>query len=323
MFTTKIFLAGMSRADLTKPQLAQVPGFYLYIDEFQNLANDSFADILAQARKYKLNLTLAHQYIEQMPETVRAAVFGNVGTLISFRVGATDAEVLSREFAEVFTVDDFVSLGIGQVYLSLMIDGIGSSPFSASTLLPLATPAVSMREEVIENSRKVYARSRPVVEAEISGWMSESDTEIREQKKKDQNNKHQGAKVQSRKTEKPKQEKAGGIPLTDEMKADLPGATSFKDALKNILGQDKGEHMKMGNKKEEVAQDTRHPKQEQTPKTQTPRDSSRSKQAAELQTPKDHQQYPNKNKSQKPTHQQRKQVRGAESKRVTEESTDS
>ena len=131
MLTTKIFLAGMSRADLSKKQLATAPNFYFYIDEFQNLANDSFADILSQSRKYKLNLTLAHQYIEQMPETVRAAVFGNVGTMITFRVGATDAEVFEREFGQVFLAADFVNLARFQVYLSLMIDSAGSPPFSA------------------------------------------------------------------------------------------------------------------------------------------------------------------------------------------------
>src|SRR3989338_7500562 len=96
MLITKIYLAAMSRADVAPKVLKTLPNFYLYVDEFQSFANESFADILSEARKYKLNLTIAHQYIEQMSEEVRAAVFGNVGTMISFRVGAFDAEILEK-----------------------------------------------------------------------------------------------------------------------------------------------------------------------------------------------------------------------------------
>ena len=103
MLITKIYLAAMSRADASPSELNKMPNFYLYVDEFQSFANESFADILSEARKYKLSLTIAHQYIEQMSEEVRAAVFGNVGTMISFRVGAFDAEVLEKEFAPQFT----------------------------------------------------------------------------------------------------------------------------------------------------------------------------------------------------------------------------
>ena len=99
MLITKIYIAAMSRADVAHRELDKLPNFYLYVDEFQSFANESFADILSEARKYKLNLTIAHQYIEQMSEEVRAAVFGNVGTMIAFRVGAFDAEVLEKEFS--------------------------------------------------------------------------------------------------------------------------------------------------------------------------------------------------------------------------------
>src|SRR6185436_394771 len=115
-------------------QLRVLPDFYLYVDEFQSFANESFADILSEARKYKLNLTVAHQYIEQMSDEVRAAVFGNVGTMVTFRVGAYDAEVLEKEFAPQFTIEDLVNLGRFQVYMKLMIDGVSSAPFSAGTL---------------------------------------------------------------------------------------------------------------------------------------------------------------------------------------------
>ncbi|MDE2233128.1 MAG: type IV secretion system DNA-binding domain-containing protein, partial [Patescibacteria group bacterium] len=167
MLVTKIYLAAMSRADTPDRIARTLPNFYLFVDEFQNFANASFADILSEARKYKLNLTIAHQYIEQMDEDVRAAVFGNVGTMIAFRVGATDAEALEKEFAPTFTIEDLVNLGFTQIYLKLMIDGLTSSPFSAVTLPPIAHPGSSFVKEIIEASRTQFARPRVMVEAEI------------------------------------------------------------------------------------------------------------------------------------------------------------
>ena len=170
MLVTKLYLAAMSRADVTGSEMNQLPNFYLFVDEFQSFANKSFADILSEARKYKLNLTIAHQYIEQMEEEVRAAVFGNVGTIVSFRVGAFDAEILEKEFAPVFFSQDMVNLGFAQIYLKLMIDGISSQPFSATTLPPLEMPAVSHRDAVIEHSRKAFGKPRAVVEKAILQW---------------------------------------------------------------------------------------------------------------------------------------------------------
>jgi len=188
MLITKIYLAAMSRADLPESELEKLPNAYLYVDEFQNFANESFADILSEARKYKLNLTVAHQYIEQMTEEVRAAVFGNVGTMISFRVGAFDAEVLEKEYGPEFTAQDMVSLGFAQVYLKLMIDGVSSRPFSATTLAPIAKPEKSFRDQIIANSREVFSRTRVDVENEIKGWHEEmqaaSNAQYAEQKAK-------------------------------------------------------------------------------------------------------------------------------------------
>ena len=170
MLITKIYLSAMSRADVPESELQKLPNFYLYVDEFQSFANESFADILSEARKYKLNLTIAHQYIEQMSDEVRAAVFGNVGTMISFRVGAYDAEVLEKEFAPVFTAEDMVSLGFAQVYLKLMIDGVSSHPFSATTLPPISGMEHSYRNEVVAFSQRAFAHSRNIVEQEIKDW---------------------------------------------------------------------------------------------------------------------------------------------------------
>lgn len=167
MLTTKIYLAAMSRADLPPREIAKLPDFYFYVDEFQSVANDSFADILSEARKYKLALTIAHQYVEQMEENVRDAVLGNVGTTIVFRVGPLDAELFEKVFAPQFTAEDLVNLGFAQIYLTLSIDGVGSPPFSATTLPLIAPPSVSHRDRIIAASRERFGRSRATVEEAV------------------------------------------------------------------------------------------------------------------------------------------------------------
>ncbi|MEN9582730.1 MAG: hypothetical protein RL641_684 [Candidatus Parcubacteria bacterium] len=167
---TKIYLAAMSRADVSNEAMKRLPHFYLFVDEFQSFASDSFADILSEARKYHLSLTIAHQYVEQMSEAVQAAVFGNVGTMIIFRVGATDAEIFEKEFAPQFTAEDIVNLGIFQTYMRLMIDGVGSKPFSAVTMAPIPIPHRSFKDEITASSRASFALARPLVEEAIAKW---------------------------------------------------------------------------------------------------------------------------------------------------------
>lgn len=167
LLITKIYLAAMSRADVDPYTQEKLPPFYFYVDEFQNFANESFANILSEARKYKLALTVAHQYVDQMTDEVKSAVFGNVGTMITFRVGATDAEVFEKEFAPFFILDDFVNLSAFQIYIRLMIDNQGSKPFSARTLDPILQPTHSYIQAVIANSRAVYGRPKFAVEDEI------------------------------------------------------------------------------------------------------------------------------------------------------------
>ena len=174
MLTVKIYLAAMSRAEESAARMSKLPRFYFYVDEFQSMMNEAFADILSESRKYKLALTLANQYIEQMDEKVRDAVFGNVGTLIVFRVGPFDAEVLKTVFEPTFTTEDLVELGLGQIYLTLMIDGVGSPPFSAETIPPIEAPQISYREDVVTRSRAVYARTR----ADIESYISEKQKEF-------------------------------------------------------------------------------------------------------------------------------------------------
>src|SRR3989344_3578232 len=165
MLVVKIYLAAMSRADEPAARMAKLPRFYFYVDEFQSMRNEAFPDILSESRKYKLALTLANHHLEQMEEEARDAVFGNVGTLIVFRVGPFDAEVLETVFDPTFTPEDLVGLGIGQIYLTLMIDGVGSVPFSAETIPPIELPPVSYRDDVIRNSRDTYSRPREEIEA--------------------------------------------------------------------------------------------------------------------------------------------------------------
>jgi hypothetical protein len=163
MIVNKIQLAALSRSNL--PENKRKP-FYLYVDEIHNFLTLSFADILSEARKYGLNLILAHQYIDQLDEKIRAAIFGNVGTIISFRIGAEDAKYLAKEFSPIFDESDLINLPNYHIYLKLMIDGVTSQPFSAITLR-LREINTSHKEEIIEFSRKRYTRPRTAVEREI------------------------------------------------------------------------------------------------------------------------------------------------------------
>ncbi|MCE9629071.1 MAG: type IV secretion system DNA-binding domain-containing protein [Candidatus Vogelbacteria bacterium] len=174
MLVSKLYLAAMSRANVHELELRKLPSFYLYVDEFQSFANESFADILSEARKYKLALTIAHQYVEQMPEEVQSAVFGNVGTTICFRVGPLDAETFEKIFFPTFTKEDLVNMGRFQMYLTLMIDGVGSQPFSAMALPPIPALLNSNKQELIDWSRQNYSKPRAEVEARIITWIEEA-----------------------------------------------------------------------------------------------------------------------------------------------------
>ena len=172
MIITKIQLAAMERVRIPEESRKD---FYLYVDEFQNFVTDAFAGILSEARKYRLNLTVAHQYTAQLvvdkSSAVRDAVFGNVGTMVVFRVGSDDAEFLESEFDPEFTPQDIVNLPNYKVYMKLMIDGVTSRPFSAKTLPPMVKSGDKhVEEEVIKTSRALYCRPKAVVEREINDW---------------------------------------------------------------------------------------------------------------------------------------------------------
>jgi hypothetical protein len=164
MIVTRIQLAALSRVDVAEKD--RMP-FYFYVDEVHDFLTLAFADVLSSARKYGLSLVLAHQYIKQLDDKVRSAIFGNVGTIIAFRVGAEDAEYLAREFYPVFTESDLTDLPNHHIYLKLMIDGVTSKPFNAVTLMP-PDRKENYADLVIEASRKHYALPRQEVEKEIA-----------------------------------------------------------------------------------------------------------------------------------------------------------
>ncbi len=172
MIVTKLQLAAMSRADEADQE--KRTDFFLYVDEFQNFATDSFAVILSEARKYRLSLTLANQYMAQLPDTVKNAIFGNVGTIVSFRVGGDDAPGLVKEFAPVFDEQDLVNLSVFNIYIKLSIDGLTAGAFSAVTLAPTAETSGN-RGQIMETSRRLYSQSIASVEGKV---MSDTKTAL-------------------------------------------------------------------------------------------------------------------------------------------------
>jgi len=144
--------------------------FYLFIDEFQNFSTEAFASILAESRKYRLCLILSHQYIDQLSLPVRQAVFGNVGTLIAFRVGSTDAEVLKKEFGNVFEIQQFADLNRYEVFVNLLESGTNRAPFRGRTLAPLKH-LVGRKDNLIARSRERFAMTRMAVENKLNRWL--------------------------------------------------------------------------------------------------------------------------------------------------------
>jgi hypothetical protein len=163
LLVTQFQLAAMRRASQSESERKD---FYLFIDEFQNFTTDSFAAILAEARKYRLCLTLSHQYVDQIPLPIRQAVFGNAGTLLSFRVGNTDAEVLQKEFGNHFIAQQFVDLERFHVFTKILENGANLQPFRGITLQPVD---LSRGHAVnhIANSRLRYAGLRKEVEQRL------------------------------------------------------------------------------------------------------------------------------------------------------------
>ncbi len=182
LFTTKIYLAALSRSDLDRAHLEAANPCNFFVDEFQSFANSSFSDILSEARKYKLNLVMAHQYLGQLytddtggGDAIRDAVFGNVGTFVSFRVGPVDAEIISKQFAPDIAEEDLVALPRYHIYLTLNIDGAGSVPFSARTFFEPPPTEDSMEEEVVQRTMDTYGVDRDVIEKIVADNLAEDE----------------------------------------------------------------------------------------------------------------------------------------------------
>ena len=166
MIITKIYQAAMSRADTPEEERTD---FYFYVDEFQNFATDTFYEILSEARKYRLNLTIAHQYMGQLSDKIRSTVFGNVGSMVSFRVGAEDAVILAEEFAPIFKERDIINLGVREFYTKMSVNGEIREAFSGRTLdVPEVTNDLS--KEIIKQSREKYCLPKTEVEEILKLW---------------------------------------------------------------------------------------------------------------------------------------------------------
>jgi hypothetical protein len=145
--------------------------FYLFIDEFQNFSTEAFASILAEARKYRLSLTLSHQYVDQLSVSVKLAVFGNVGTIICFRVGHSDAETMEKEFGDVFPPSALADLDQFQAAVKLLENGTNREPFRARMLPPIGN-RVGRKEKLVKHSRMRFATRREVIEEKLNRWVN-------------------------------------------------------------------------------------------------------------------------------------------------------
>lgn len=171
LLTTQFQLAAMARSNRPEEERRD---FYLFIDEFQNFSTDAFASILAEARKYRSCLILSHQYIDQLPLPIRQAVFGNVGTLISFRLGYSDAEIMEKEFGKAVPAIALADLGRYEAVVKLLEDGTNKEPFRAKMLPPLEN-RVGRKEKLIARSRQRFAMKRTIIEDKLKRWMASSE----------------------------------------------------------------------------------------------------------------------------------------------------
>jgi len=167
LLVTQFQLGAMARSN--KPETER-RDFYLFIDEFQNFSTDAFTSILAEARKYRLCLTLSHQYIDQLPEPIRQAVFGNVGTLVAFRIGYPDAELMAKEFGNAVPPASLADLERYEAVVKLLVEGSNLEPFRAAMLPPLETRH-GRKEKLIALSRERFSTSRASIEGKLNRWM--------------------------------------------------------------------------------------------------------------------------------------------------------
>jgi len=227
MLITKIQLSAMERVDTPEDERKD---FFLYVDEFQNFATPSFANILSEARKYRLSLIMAHQYVAQLDEVVADAVFGNVGTIVTFRVGGADAELLVKEFDPHFLEPDIVNLAKYYILLKLMIDGVASQPFSAITMPPIGSPT-GVSDKIKRVSRERYSCSRKDVEDKIARWSSNDDEEENNNNNNNDNKPKVLSPVSSNQQNKNSESKLNKKP--QNRKQDIPKKIDELSSIKN------------------------------------------------------------------------------------------
>jgi len=172
IFIMKFQTAAMGRADVPEDERED---FALYVDEFQNFATDSFATILSEARKYRLNLILANQFMTQLTDNIRESILGNIGTVISGRLGITDAEILQKKFAPTFDAEDLTKLPNFQTIASVMINGVPSAAFSMNLVPPMVKPNPQLQDAIKKLSAAKYGRPRALVEKEIFARLGAGD----------------------------------------------------------------------------------------------------------------------------------------------------
>ncbi|HMJ88758.1 MAG TPA: type IV secretory system conjugative DNA transfer family protein, partial [Candidatus Acidoferrum sp.] len=168
LLVTQFQLAAMARTNEAEEQRRD---FFLFIDEFQNFTTDAFASVLSEARKYRLDLTLSHQYIDQLPLPIRQAVFGNVGTLVAFRIGYADAEVMEKEFGKAVTASVLADLGRYEAVVKLLENGANREPFRA-TMFPPMDNRIGRKEKLVKQSRERFAMKRAIIEDKLNRWMN-------------------------------------------------------------------------------------------------------------------------------------------------------
>jgi len=168
IFIARLFTSSLSRIDVDEQQRRD---FYLYVDEFQNFATDTFASILSEARKFRLNLNITNQYIAQIPENIRDAIIGNVGTLVSFRIGVPDAEFMAKEFEPVANQFDLNQIDAFNAYIKLLIDNAPSKPFSMQTIKDAEAENKQLGDAIIQLSRLKYGRDVSIIDSEINNRM--------------------------------------------------------------------------------------------------------------------------------------------------------
>lgn len=237
MMITKLQMAAMERIDIPEKDRKD---FYLYVDEFQNFATDSFANILSEARKYRLNLIIAHQYIEQLNEVVRPAVFGNVGTIVLFRIGAKDAEELESEFTPRFTIEDLVNLKKFDIYLKLMIDGVSSDPFSATTLPPLREDEkTGNREKITRVSHERYSKPKAVIEEKIARWTGMLEDKPSEAEEEEEQRELRKAQPRDDRRAPPRRERDFQPRRESSVSVPVPAAPRVERAAERVTTPDK------------------------------------------------------------------------------------